>query len=372
MTKRRSQLRLRTAILTATLLVLTACSGGDTTDTTVAGPADDTATTVVEETTPTAEETTTTAVAEPASLVLYSGRNENFVQPVIDAFVAATGIEVDVRYGGTGDLATTIVTEGANSPADVFWAQDPAFIGGLAKLGLLTVLPEDILALVEDRYVDDTGHWVGITGRSRVLIYNTDLVASSELPADVWELTEPQWSGRVGVAPTNGSFVAFVSGMVLAEGEDATRSWLEGIAANNPVILDGNGPIVDAVVAGDLEVGLTNHYYLLQRISEFGDMPARNHFFGDDDPGGMVMATGAGILASSGQSEAAAELIRFLLTEESQAHFLTLHEYPLLDGVGTPEAQLSLVDLPTLDISLTGTADTLDTALTLIAESGLS
>lgn len=294
------------------------------------------------------------------------------MQPVIDAFTDDTGIEVDVRYGGTGDLATTIATEGASSPADVFWAQDPAFIGGLAKEGLLTALPEDILAMVPDRFSDSDGHWVGITGRARVFVHNTELVPEAELPADIWELTEPQWSGRLGVAPTNGSFVAFVTGMILAEGEERTAEWLEGIAANDPVIFDGNGPIVDAVVAGDLDAGLVNHYYLLQRIAELGEVPAANHFFEDGDPGGLVMAAGAGILASSDQPEASADLIRHLLSEESQSHFLDLFEYPLVEGIGIPEGQLPLEELPTLDISLTDTADTLEPALKLIAESGLS
>jgi iron(III) transport system substrate-binding protein len=315
-------------------------------------------------------ETSTTTAAE--SLVLYSGRNENFVQPVIDAFTAETGIEVEVRYGGTGDLATTIATEGDTSPADVFWAQDPAFIGGVAKEGLLTELPADILDLVPERFSDADGRWVGITGRARVFVHNTDLVADDELPADIWSLTGPEWEGRFGVAPTNGSFVAFVTGMVLAEGEDRTREWLEGIAANDPQIFDGNGPIVDAVVAGDLDAGLVNHYYLLQRIAELGDVPAANHFFPDGDPGSLVMAAGAGILASSDQPEAAADLIRHLLSTESQSHFLTLLEYPLVDGVGAPEGQPPLAELPTLDISLTDTADTLEPALNLIAESGLS
>ena len=125
-------------------------------------------------------------------------------------------------------------------------------------------------------------------------------------------------------------------------------------------------------VADDLDAGLVNHYYLLQRIAELGDVPAQNHFFGDDDPGGLVMAAGAGILQSSDQPEAAEQFIRHLLSKESQEHFLTLFEYPLLEGVGTPEGQLPLDELPTLDISLTDTADTLDPALTLIAESGLS
>ena len=344
----------RLTALLAVLALVAGCSSEEGTSTTTAAPGD----------------TSTTTAGE--SLVLYSGRNENFVQPVIDSFTEETGIEVEVRYGGTGDLATTISTEGDSSPADVFWAQDPAFIGGVAKEGLLAELPADILELVPERFSDSDGRWVGITGRARVFVHNTELVGEDELPADIWALTGPEWEGRLGVAPTNGSFVAFVTGMVLAEGEDRTREWLEGIAANDPQIFDGNGPIVDAVVAGDLDAGLVNHYYLLQRIAELGEVPAANHFFSDGDPGSLVMAAGAGILASSDQPEAAAELIRHLLSTESQEHFLTLFEYPLVEGTGTPEGQPPLGDLPTLDISLTDTADTLEPALNLIAESGLS
>lgn len=346
-------------------MLVAACGGSGEGETTTTG-ADTTTTTA------TGETTTTATAGSDEPLVLYSGRNENFVQPVIDSFTAATGIEVDVRYAGTGELATTLVAEGEASPADVFWAQDPAFIGGIAKQGLLTELPDDILSLVEPRYADADGRWVGITGRSRVFVYNTDLVADTDLPDSVWDLTEPEWAGRFGIAPSNGSFVAFVTGMILAEGEDRTLEWLQGIAANDPDLYDGNGPIVDAVVAGDLDGGLVNHYYLLQRIAQLGEVPARNHFFPSGDPGGLVMATGAGVLAGSDRPEAAEALIRFLLSDESQAHFLTLFEYPLVDGIGTPDGQLALSELPTLDISLTDTADTLDPALALIAEAGLT
>ena len=317
--------------------------------------------------------TTTTAFApDEGSLVVYSGRDEAFVQPVVDAFTAATGIEVAVRYAGTGELATAILEEGDNSPADVFWAQDPAFIGGLANEGALTALPEEILTLVPDQYRDADGSWVGITARSRVMVRNTDLVADGELPDSVFELTEPEWAGRVGIAPTNGSFVAFVSAMILSEGEEATRDWLEGMAANDPQIFDANGPIVDAVVAGDLDAGLVNHYYLLQRIAELGDVPADNHFFPAGDPGALVMATGAGVVAGSDMADEAEQFIDFMLQPESQAHFLSLYEYPLIDGAGSPEGQVPLAELPTLDIDLTDTADTLEPALSLIAEAGLS
>jgi iron(III) transport system substrate-binding protein len=351
------------------MAMLAACGGDDAGSTTTAAPSDPTTTSPAEAATTLGPDTTQ---PETGSLVLYSGRNENFVQPVIDTFTADTGIQVEVRYAGTGELATTILAEGADTPADVFWAQDPAFIGGITKEGLLAELPDDITGMVDERFRDADSRWVGITGRSRVFVYNTDLVGEDELPASVWDLVEPEWNGRFGVAPTNGSFVAFVTGMLLAEGEETTREWLEGIAANDPVIFEGNGPIVDATVAGDLPGGLVNHYYLLQRIAELGDVPAANHYFGDGDPGSMVMATGAGILAASDQPEAAAELIRHLLSAESQEHFLGLFEYPLIDGAGTPESQPDLADLPVFDISLTDTADTLEPALNLISESGLN
>ena len=98
--------------------------------------------------------------------------------------------------------------------------------------------------------------------RSRVLAFNPELVAEDDLPASYKDLVDPEWSGRIGVAPTNGSFVAFVSAMILTEGEEATLEWLQGLAANDPVTFDGNAPIAAAVDAGDVDVGLINHYYL--------------------------------------------------------------------------------------------------------------
>lgn len=361
---------MRSIIVIVTAMALIAACSGDSTGTSTTSPSEATTTTPAAGTTSEPMSETTAAPAE--TIVLYSGRNENFVQPVIEAFTDETGIEVDVRYAGTGELATTILAEGADTPADVFWAQDPAFIGGIAKEGLLSVLPPDITGLVAERFRDADDRWVGITGRSRVFVYNTDLVAEDELPETVWDLAEPNWNGRFGIAPTNGSFVAFVTGMLLSEGEETTREWLEGIADNDPLIFEGNGPIVDATVAGDLAGGLVNHYYLLQRIAELGDVPAVNHYFSDGDPGSMVMATGAGILASSDRPDAAADLIRHLLSEESQEHFLGLFEYPLIEGVGAPEGQPALADLPVFDISLTDTADTLEPALSLISETGLN
>lgn len=355
----------RAGIALALLGALAACAGTTPPTTTAGG------------TTTTSRDTTTTAPTSPPpaeDLILYSGRNENFVNPVVEAFEAATGIEVRVRYGdGTSDLATTILNEGETTDADVFWAQDPAWIGAIGDAGLLTELPEDILDLVDPGYRDADGRWVGITGRSRVFVYNPNLVSTEELPKSVYELTDPLWSGRIGIAPTNASFIAFVSAMELVDGRERTLEWLEGMAANDAQIFSGNGAILRAVDAGDLDAGLINHYYLLQLIADQGSATAVNHFLAPGDTGALVAATGAGVLAPSDNQEAALEFIRYLLSEEAQRHFAeNLHEYGLIEGAPTPEGQVPLADLAGPDINLSDLADYLESAVDLIAQAGLS
>lgn len=347
---------MRRLALLLSVSLLAACAGEATTTT------EDPSTTSTDVT---ADEGTT------SSLTLYSGRSEELVGPVIAAFEDETGIDVDVRYAGSGELATTILEEGDRSPADVYYAQDPAFAGALSEAGALAELPADILALVPDRYSDPDGRWVGVTARARVLVMNPDLVP--EPPSSVFDLTDPAWAGRLGVAPTNASFIAFVAGMLVTEGEERTREWLEGIAANDPVIFDGNSPIVAATDAGDVAAGLVNHYYLLRLEAEQGSATAVNHVFAPGDPGALVLPTAAGVLASSENEEAALSLVRFLLSPESQEYFLEeVFEYPLVEGIGTPAGQPPLTDLSGPDVDLGAMAEELDRATTLISEAGLT
>jgi iron(III) transport system substrate-binding protein len=352
---------MRRSLIIPALLValLTACSGAGGSDTTGTNPADG---------------ASTSAPGGGEALVVYSGRDENFVAPVVETFSEATGIEVSVRYGdGTSDLAATLLNEGETTDADVFWAQDPAWIGVIGDEGLLSELPADILGLVSEAYQDADGQWIGVTARSRVLVYNPELVSEDELPETVSELVGPEWRGRLGIAPGNASFIAFVSAMELTEGPEATLAWLDGIASNGVQTYDGNGAIVDAVISGDLDAGLVNHYYLLQRIADQGEVTAVNHFFAPGDTGALVMATGAGVLAPSDNQDAANEFIRHLLSAESQQHFAqNLFEYGLIEGAPTPEGQIPLGDLAGPDINLSDLANHLDSSVELIAEAGLS
>ena len=187
---------------------------------------------------------------EQQVLTLYSGRSESLVAPIIEQFTEETGIEVQVRYGGTAEMAATILEEGENSPADLFWAQDPGGLGAVAEAGLFAELPEDLLGRVSTAFRSPEGTWVGISGRGRVVVYNTDTYAAGDLPDDIWDFTDPKWSGQLGWAPTNGSFQVMVTAMRQVWGEEMTREWLAGIVANNAVIYENNTSIVAAVGAG--------------------------------------------------------------------------------------------------------------------------
>ncbi|RPI24428.1 MAG: extracellular solute-binding protein, partial [Actinobacteria bacterium] len=210
------------------------------------------------------------------SLTVYSGRAEELVAPLVARFEEETGIDVDVRYAGSTELAATLVEEGERSPADVFFAQDPASLGTVALSGMLQELPASLLEEVPSRFSDTDGRWVGISGRSRVVVYDTTAISPEELPESEDGFTAPEWRGRVGLAPTNASFLAFVAAKILLDGEDATRSWLEGMVANDAPTFEGNSAIVAAVDEGQVETGLVNHYYLLQRREENADVVAEN------------------------------------------------------------------------------------------------
>lgn len=313
--------------------------------------------------------------SDEESLTLYSGRNEALVQPVLDSFTEETGIEVSVRYGGTAEMAAQLLEEGDRSPADAFLAQDAGALGALAADGLLAPLPQDTLDLVPSAYRSADGTWIGLTGRSRVLVYNKDTVGAEELPESVFELTEEQWRGRVGIAPTNASFQAFVTAIRLMEGDDVARQWLSDLAANDPQLRERNGMIVADVEAGVFDVGLVNHYYLFEQAEEEGvepeDLDVAQHFFTGGDAGGLVNISGVGALGEE-PSPAAQELIDYLLSSTGQEYFRDqTHEYPMVEGIEADEElpPLTGLDQPEIDLN---ELDDLQTTVEMISEAGLS
>ena len=267
------------------------------------------------------------------SVTIYSGRTQNLIEPILKRFAEETGIDVKVRYGQSSDLALLIDEEGDRTPADVFLSQSPGSVGYLDTKGRLGKLPNEVLDLVPAGLHAGDGSWVGFSGRKRVLVYSTKLNESS-LPTSVFDLTKPEWKGRIGIAPPNASFQDFVTAMRNARGDDATKAWLKGIADNDAFTFANNNAIVAAVDRGEIDVGLVNHYYLFQALAENPSFKAKNHDFAPDDLGSLLIVTAAAVLKNSKHKDEAAQLAKFLLTEEAQRYFSDqTYEYPLADGV---------------------------------------
>lgn len=305
--------------------------------------------------------------AEDNALLVYSGRSEALLGPLVEKFEQESGLDVEVRYAGSAELAAQLLEEGENSPADVFLAQDAGALGAAAKAGLLTGIPDEIYSLVPSGYSAADQSWVGVSGRARVLVYDPGKV--SELPLSIFDLEDASWQGRIGIAPTNASFQAFVTAMRILHGDVRTLAWLEAMKVN-AVIYEKNGAILEAVEAGQLDAGLINHYYWYARAKDVGQaqMNSRLAQFQAADAGNLVNVAGVGILNST---DAAEQFVSFLLSETGQQYFAQeTREYPLVEGISPADELTPLADIPTPAIDLSD-LDTLAETLELIRQAGL-
>ncbi|MCH7549056.1 MAG: iron ABC transporter substrate-binding protein, partial [Candidatus Krumholzibacteriota bacterium] len=275
------------------------------------------------------------AGAAPADeLVVYSGRSKSLVAPVLKLFEKETGVRVSIKYGNTAQLALALEEEGDRSRADVFWAQDAGALGAVMKAGLFAKLPEGIETKPAEMFRQDGGMWVATSGRARVLAYSTDRVSEDALPGSINELSGPEYRGRVGWAPANASFQSFVTAFRRIEGEEAAEQWLIAMKENGAKAYPKNTAIIQAIVAGEVDYGLPNHYYLLRFKKGNKDFPVAQRFFAPRDCGNLINVAGIGILRTSRNRPAAEQFVRFLLSPTAQQYFTSdVLEYPVVDGV---------------------------------------
>lgn len=301
---------------------------------------------------------------EETSIVVYAGRDEALVQPLIDQFTAETGIEVEVRYAGSAELAAQLLEEGENSPANIFFAQDAGALGAVSKAGLLSELPSEIYGLVPERYSAKDRTWIGVSGRVRVMVYDPEKV--TEIPASVFDLADPAWQGRIAIAPTNASFQAFVTAMRTVYGDDAALEWLRAMK-QNAVVYEKNGAILEAVEAGQVDAGLINHYYWHKRALEQENRSLLAQFEGSDI-GNLVNAAGVGIV---NDSPAARDFVAYLLSPTGQQYFAEeTREYPLVRGLEPADELTPLSQIPAPEFDLND-LNALEQTLDLIRAAGL-
>ena len=308
-----------------------------------------------------------TADSNTGSITLYSGRSEELIAPLLESFTTETGIEVNVRYGESSEMAATILEEGDNTKADVFFSQDAGALGAVSGEARTYPLPEDVLNLVPAKYRAQDGSWVGVSGRARVLTYNPELV--TDLPKSVFDLADPGWKGRIAIAPTNASFQSFVTGMRVTQGEEATAEFLAAMK-ENAVLYEKNGQILDAVESGEVAAGLLNHYYWFEKAAEIGaeSMKSKMNWFADGDAGNLVNVAGVSLLSDNPNALVSAS---WLLGETAQKYFLEkTFEYSLTLDVSPDPAlpKLSEINGPEIDLS---NLSSLEQTLQLLTEAGL-
>ncbi|MGW7355589.1 iron ABC transporter substrate-binding protein [Streptomyces sp. NPDC054802] len=309
---------------------------------------------------------------DDAGLVIYSGRNEKLVDSLLDDLEKAVGTTVAVRYGESAELAAQIQEEGDKTKAGLFFSQDAGALGALSTKGLLQKLPQTSLDKVDPAFRGGAGDWVGTSGRVRVLAYHPGQV--TKVPDTVHDLVKPEWKGKIGYAPTNASFQAFVTGMRVLEGDEATRAWLKGLKANEAKAYENNLKVMDAVGEGEVSLGLVNHYYWYARVAEKGEdkVGAKIHFLPGGDPGALVNAAGVGIIKGSDQAPVAQKAVDFLLSEKAQKYFADeTKEYPLTVGVTSTVEDLpplSSLETPEIDLSK---LESLQETLKMLQDAGM-
>lgn len=306
------------------------------------------------------------------ALTIYSGRDEALVGPLLERFAEEEGVDIDVRYGDSAELALLIEEEGEGSPADVYFSQSPGAVEYLSAAGRLAPLEESLLGKVEVGFRGTEGDWVGVTARQRVLVYNEDLVDPEDLPDSVLELPESEFAAEVGVAPSNGSFQDFVTALRQTEGEEAAAAWLEALASAGAPTFPDNNSIVDAVSRGEIPVGLVNHYYNYRFLEDDPSLPSRNASFAPGDIGNLLIASPLAILESSDQSKEAEQLMTFLLNDESMEFFAEeTFEYPLVEGTQPSDELAPLDRLPSPQFDIQSLGGGLQGTVELIEQSGL-
>lgn len=331
-------------------------------------------------------------------LTVYSGRSKPLVDGLVKQFEQQTGIPVNVKYGKDAQLLAALKEEGKQTPADVFWANTPGALSNAVDHQLLTTLPDKLLNR-SARFVPSNKRWVPVTTRFRVLAYNSDRVDRADLPDSILDLPEQSnLRNRIGWTPTYSSFQDFVTALRLTEGEEVARNWLNGMSEMNPKSYTSNTPMIRALKAGEIDVALTNHYYVL-RLKHGGaegeyegheeeeehheeegeeaqpdpDAPVQTYHFNEGDPGNLALVTGAGILSSSPNATRAQRFLEFLLSEQAQSFAAKqVNEYPVVPGVSVPDymepVDQALPLSPTFD---PGDLSELEATLELLRDEGI-
>jgi iron(III) transport system substrate-binding protein len=292
----------------------------------------------------------------PGELVIFSGRREPLLTPVLELFQQQTGIRVTVKFGSATALTQEILQllETRRSVPDVFVSNDSGTLEFLRLKDALQPYTSAQISAIPESFRAHDGSWLGVSGRSRAIIYNKNLVKAEELPTTVFDFIHPQWKGKIAATNAgNESFVAWVSALRLVLGDELVKTFLEKLKANEIALLsNSHTDIRKAVGRGEFALGLINHYYYHLQVQEpdpaLRDVAILYHDQGPFHIGTLVNAAGAAVVKGAPHLANAQRFLDFLASTEAQKLFAELNfEYPLLPAVATRPEVLEAVQQAT-------------------------
>ncbi|MGH2521524.1 MAG: extracellular solute-binding protein [Anaerolineales bacterium] len=325
--------------------------------------------------TETPPETSTEAAADVSGdLVIYSGRSEALITPVVEKFKTQyPGVNVVLKAGSNSELANALLEEKANPQADLFLTTEMMTAQKMANEGVLQPYVSPNATGLPAGYHHPEGLWTGLTLRARVIMVNTDLVKPEEAPQSVFDLTDPRWQGQVAAADSaNGSMQAQAAAMRQLVGDERTEEWLRGLIENEVTFFGGHTDVRNAVGAGEFKLGLVNHYYYHLQKAEGSPVGVVYPDQGEGQMGLIVNATAIGLIAGAKHAEAAKAFIDYLLSTEGQQTFAELnYEYPLRPGVAQHPEVASLDTLRLAEFEFVAAANELDSTLDMLEAVGM-
>lgn len=289
-------------------------------------------------------------------IVVYNAQHETLTKAWVAGFTRETGIKVTVRNGDDSEIGNQIIQEGAASPADVFLTENSPAMVLVDNAGLFAPVAPTTLSQVNSAYRPAHGKWVGIAARSTVFVYNKDKLSAADMPKSLLDLANPNWKGRWAASPNGADFQAIVSALLEQKGEAATLDWLKAMKTNF-VAYRGNGSVLKAVNAGQVDSGVIYHYYSLVDQSKTGENSKNTglYYFKHKDPGAFVSISGGGVLASSKHKEEAQAFLKYVTGKEGQEILRTgtSFEYAVgQDAQSNPKlVPLAELDAPLVDAS---------------------
>jgi iron(III) transport system substrate-binding protein len=308
------------------------------------------------------------------TIVLYNGQHPQLTDALVQAFTRQTGIHVSVRTGDGIVLADQILQEGSDSPADVYLTENSPELMNLEAHRLLAKLPDTILDQIPAREDSPLGEWVGVALRVSSLAYDPARLSASQLPTSVLQLAQPQWKGKIAIAPTDSDFPPLVGAIIARYGISAAAHWLAGLKLIAQTYQDDEG-VVAAVNRGDVAAGIINQYYWYRLRLEVGNgaIHSKLYYFPNHDVGSIENISGAAVLSSSHHRQDAEAFARFIVSAAGQRILAGSYdfEYPARPRIAPNRALPPLSSIAPAILSVTALG-TDQTAARLVEQAGLA